>query len=127
MSDILKKEDLKWKVKNSNNIKGNSLEYWYTTYHNGDSSRKYYIIPQYRMLENGCVDIHSEPELYIYFEALGRKLEDGEEDCKYSGIGDGYVYEKGTFKRAYRTIEEAKERAYEDYRHIYSYVMSFVK
>lgn len=122
---LLEEKDFEWKIKKINNIESNPIEYWYTTYYKGDSSRKYYIIPQYPSIDGITVDINSEPELYVYFEATGCKLKDKEKEWKYDSIGDGYKYGKGTFKRAFKTIEEAKYRAYMDYCHIYGYVMSF--
>ena len=40
-------------------------------------------------------------------------------------INDGYKYDQGVFKRAFKTMEEAKHRAYEDYCMIFGYVRSF--
>lgn len=122
---LLEEKDFEWKIKKTNNIKTNPIEYWYTTYHDGDVSRKYYIVPQYTSIDGITINSNSEIELYVYFEARGYKLKDGEKECKYDSIGDGYKYEEGTFKRAFKTIEEAKHRAYMDYCGIYGYVRAF--
>lgn len=123
---LLGKKDFIWKEKKTNNIESNPLEYWYTTYDNGDVSRLYYIIPQYPSVDDMCVNTYENPELYIYFEAIGTVIAEGEVECKYSGIGNGYVYGKGSFKRAFKTIQEAKDRAYRDYKMVYGYAMSFI-
>lgn len=125
--ELLKENDFVWKIKKINNIKSNPIEYIYTTYNNNNTARKYYIVPQYSLIDEKYNDLNSEPELYIYFESTGLRLKDGEEYCKYSSIMDVYKYEKGTFKRAFKSIEEAKHRAYIDYYMIYCYVKSFTK
>ena len=121
---ILKKSDFIWKEKIVNGTDG-KIDYWYTVYYNGNSSRKYYVVPQYPLNEKGCVDISLEPELYIYFEAIGEKVEDEKLLSSY-GIGDGYKYNEGVFKRAFKSLDEAKEWAYKDYYNIYGYAMSFL-
>ena len=121
----MEKEDFIWYEKRANNIKENPLEYWYTCYYNGDHSRKYYIMPQYPLAGKVCVDKRKEPELYVLFEAMGSKITD---DISYSDVEDGYKYERnGSFKRVFKTLEEAKERAYVDYYMVFGYAASFIK
>ncbi len=96
--ELLKENDFVWKIKKINNIKSNPIEYIYTTYNNNNTARKYYIVPQYSLIDEKYNDLNSEPELYIYFESTGLRLKDGEEYCKYSSIMDVYKYEKGLLK-----------------------------
>lgn len=51
---ILNKEDFIWKEKKTNNIESNPLEYWYTTYVDGDNARKCYILSQYPSKDCVC-------------------------------------------------------------------------
>lgn len=91
---LLKEKDFIWKVKKINNIESNPIEYWYTVYYERDSARKYYIVPQYPLIDGEYEDQNSEPELYVYFESIGWKLKgSSEKECKYTSINDGYKYD----------------------------------
>lgn len=64
---------------------------------------------------------------YMYFfEAMGIKSEEKSFFDEYVSIGDGFKYEKGSFKRAFKTLEEAKYRDYVDYKMVFGYARSFV-
>lgn len=113
---IFKEEDFVWKEKRINNRETNPIEYWYTAYYIGDSAKKYYIVPQFPLVNGSTkTDLNSEPELYIFFKSIGRKLRKDEKENRCRSIGDGFVYSKGTFKRACKTLDEAKSMAYRDY------------
>ena len=134
--DLLNKEDFIWKTKHVNNIEENPIEYWYTTFHNGKTARKYYIEPQYPVYGENQISRLSDVEngnieLYIYFEARGVKVDDDSQsymDRNHpDSIGDGYKYENnGTFKHAFKNIDDAKHRAYIDYCAVFKYAKSFI-
>lgn len=124
----MQEPEFNWKEHFTNNIPSNPLQEWYCIVDVGTHARKYSIEPQYPSTDGVCIDPTAEPELYIFFEATGRKAT--EEDRKgpfYNSIEyDGYVFEKPSFIRAFKTLEEAKVRAKVQYNAI-KYAMSFIE
>jgi len=125
---MLKEQDFIWKEHMTNNIPSNPLEEYYCLVDTGSCIRKYSIQPQYPEIRNGYVDHSKEPELYIFFEATGRKATDEEKKSmfyEYTNY-DGCVFDHKTFIRAYISMIEAKQRAYFNYKAIYGYALSHI-
>lgn len=125
---MLKQEDFSWKERKTNNIPTNPLEGYCCIIDTENSARLYIIEPQYPEIDKCCIDRKSNPELYILFEAVGKKATDKDkEHIFYDSINyEGYLFENKTFIRAYKTLQEAQERAYLNYRMIYGYVFSHI-
>ena len=125
---MITEKDMEWHEHYENNIPTNPLGEYYCIIDVGESARKYGIAPQYPSSDGVIIDSTKEPELFILFEAIGRKATD--EDRKeifYDSINyDDYVFENERFVRAFRTLEEAKKRAYVQYKAVYGYALSHV-
>lgn len=109
---------LDWKTRQVNDIETNPLDCYWAIGMIRKFPRLYRIVEQYPIDKNGVI-IGSEPELYVLFEALdGRPRWDvfeGERQLKEweqsSVWGDYFFKDRGAFVRAYKTLDEAKERA----------------
>jgi hypothetical protein len=103
--------DFMWVPYYPNNMPENGQDGWVCTIEpRQDTYRTYRIEFQLPIDEEGFTLSDEEPELYILFERS--------HDKNYSG--------PDSFIRAFKTLEEAKKRAYLLYSHIYGYVMSFL-
>ena len=125
---MIKETDMQWHEHYENNIQTNPIGEYYCIIDLGESARKYGIAPQYPSSNGVVIDRTKEPELYILFEAIGREATDWEKQAVfYNSINyDGYVFEHEKFVRAFKTLEEAKKRAYVQYRAVYGYALSHV-
>ena len=125
---MLKEHELQWIERKTNNIETNPLDGYCCIIDTEDCARLYFIQPQYPEIEKYCINSNANPELYILFEATGHKAT--EEDKKhvfYDAINyKGYLFNNKTFIRAYKTLEEAKARAYINYKMIYGYVLAHI-
>ena len=124
----MQEPNFEWKEHYTNNIPTNPLQEYYCIVDVGNHARKYSVEPQYPSDDGVCVNSAAEPELYIFFEAIGRKAtEDDKKSPFYNSVEyDGYVFENPSFIRAYKTMEEAKARAEVQYNAVFKYAMSFV-
>jgi len=127
---MLTEKDFIWKEHKANNIPTNPLEEYYCLIDLKDCVRKYSIVPQYPEIDTCCIDTKADPELYILFEAVGDRATDEDKE-RYSFIYesnnyDGCLFKKKSFVRAYKTMEEAKKRAYLQYRMIYGFALSHI-
>ena len=114
---------LEWHTKQVNDIETNPLDcYWALgKVFKNDNPRLYTIIEQFPSDENGLVKVNAKPELYILFESLGHcgqhfsttiENEKDFDEWKYAErFGDYFFKSRGTFVKACRTLEEAKQRA----------------
>lgn len=124
---------LTWYEKKENNIETNHLEFWFAvdkTSKYMKSYRYFYIVPQYPSKDGVMIESGSDPELYVLFE--GRCSECDKEYDKIAGIFDHYYdlivtpqeryfdSSKSTFLRAFKTLEEAKNRAEYNIKHMNS-------
>lgn len=134
---MLKKEDFSWKVHHANNIPTNPIDEYYCIIDVGAHARKYSIEEQFPLRENGCIcPDEDSPEYYILFESTGAKATDedkkkmfykeSESECFTATLFDGYVFSHNSFIRVFKTIEEAKEAAYEQYKAIYGFVLAHI-
>lgn len=99
----LNEEDFIWEPYYPNDIESNGLDGYDCTIFNGTpSERKYSIRFQYKQDTDGLILNNKDVELYVLFE------------CE-------------TFIHAYKTLEDAKTRAYNQYVHIFGYVASFIE
>ena len=125
---MLKEHEFQWIERKTNNIKTNPLDGYCCIIDTEDCARLYIIKPQYPEIKQCCIDSSMDPELYILFEATGHKAT--EEDKKhvfYDAINyNGYMFSNETFIRAYKTLEDAKARAYINYKMIYGYVLAHI-
>ena len=125
---MIKYEDLIWKEHKANNIQTNPLEDIYCIIDTGDSARMYFIKPQYPLHEDGSINTkEDEPELYILFENIGYEASNKEKreyGYQFSNY-DGYVYDGNkNFCRAFKSLEEAKHGAYQQYVAIFGFVLA---
>jgi hypothetical protein len=126
---MLQKDDFIWKEHHENNIADNPLGEYYCIVDCGNYARKYSIVPQYPSKDGFCINMSEAPEYYILFEARGNKASDEErqktfyEMCHF----DDYVFEHESFIRVFKTLDEAKDRAYVQYRAIFGYVLPHIE
>lgn len=125
---MIEERDFIWKERKVNNIETNPLDCYYCIVDVGDCARIYSIMPQYPVDEQGLT-ILGEPELYIFFEDIAYKSSNEDKkdffykNCNY----DGYLINGNKcFIRAFKTLEEAKKRAYFQYKAIYGYALSYI-
>ena len=126
---MLEKQDFIWKEHFANNIPTNPLEEYYCIIDCGNNARKYSIIPQYPSDDGISEKTSEKPECYVFFESIGRKAtENDKKNFFYNYIQfDGYIFDKASFIRVYKTLDEAKERAYVQYKAIFQYVLSHIE
>lgn len=124
---MLKKEDFKWHEHRANNISTNPLTEWYCIVDVGNHARKYGIIPQYPE-KDGITYPNEDPEYYVLFEASGNKATDEEkEEFHYKHAHfDDYLFGRESFIRVYKTMEEAKDQAYLQYKAIFGFVLAHI-
>lgn len=126
---MLKKEDFSWRAHHANNIPTNPIDEYYCIIDVGAHARKYSIEEQFPLRENGCIcPDEDSPEYYILFESTGAKATDEDKKKMFykESEFDGYVFSHNSFIRVFKTIEEAKEAAYEQYRAIYGFVLAHI-
>jgi hypothetical protein len=123
---MLAEKDFIWHERHENNISTNPLGEYYCIVDFGDGARKYAIRPQYPSKDGVVIDRTSDPELFILFEATGRRATDEDKSYPfYSSVHcNDYLFHHESFIRAFKTMEEAKARAYVQYRAIFGYVLS---
>ena len=120
--------DFVWKKHYENNILTNPMGCYYCIIDCGTHARRYSIVPQYPSTDGVSVNRSVSPEYYILFESTGHKATEIEKSqsfydmCHY----DDYVFEGDTFIRVFTSLDEAKRRAYTQYKAIYGYVLSNV-
>lgn len=132
-------DDFVWKPLYPNNMTCNGLKGYYSMklHSNEDgtvSGRKYTILFQHKLDENGCS--LSDIDLYIFFEKsyydIKGSLEHPEPNDKFDlsifncddTLTANEVNDYGSFIRACKSLDEAKELALRQYKMIYGYVMS---
>lgn len=124
---MIKEKDLKWHIKRVNNIETNPIDSEYCIVdRGGGTGRMYRIQPMYPADPFGLINRKTNFKYFIFFECSVRKAID-EELMKYKAIHySGYLVLDETLIQVYDTMDEAKKRAYEQYRHIYGYALSHV-
>lgn len=126
---MLTEKDFVWKEHYSNNINTNPLDEYYCIVDCGNYARKYGIVPQYPSKDGVTVSLKDDPEYYILFESRGNKASDTDrnklfyEMCNF----DDYLFENPSFIRVFKTLDEAKKRAYVQYKTIFGYVLSHIE
>lgn len=128
---MVKLEDMVWHEKCVNNIDENPLEEYYCLIDVGEGCvRKYSIKPQYPLEDDSLIiENHSkEPELYILFESRCHYASEKEKKLWYYSFNcvKGCIEDDVVFIRAFKDIEDAKKRAFFQYRAIYGYAFSYV-
>lgn len=111
---MLKEKDFAWHAKRANNIETNPVEYLYCIVNLGGNTGKLYAIKaQYPADSNGLIT-SKNPEYYILFETSCSKT------LRMSPWNFG-EYEPNPlhFVRVFKTLEEAKSRAFVQYSHVY--------
>ena len=126
MSKLCKREDMHWKEWRANNIDSNPIEELYCILDCDTYARKYSIVPQYPSTDGVCVYRDQEPEYYILFEASGHKATEEEQQAIfYQQMNySGYLFKTPSFIRVFKTLDDAKKRAYHQYTAVYGYVAS---
>lgn len=126
---MLNIEDFIWKEHKANNISTNPLEEWYCIVDLGNgNAKKYSIKPQYPSKDGICINSDDKPEYYIFFESNGSLATEKDKksftykSCNY----DGYIFEMETFIRVFTSLEDAKNRAYYNYKAIFGYCLSHI-
>lgn len=134
---MLKQEDFKWKEHHSNNIPDNPIDEYYCIIDTGAHARKYSIQEQMANATEQCSPLQEnsyicpdedEPEYFILFESSGNKATDKDKENMFykESSFDEYVFGHDTFIRVFKTMEEAKEQAYKQYKAIYGYVLAHI-
>jgi hypothetical protein len=125
---MIKETDMKWHEHYENNIQTNPIGEYYCIVDLGERARKYGIAPQHPSIDGIVIDRNQDPELFILFESIGRKATDEDkQEIFYDSVNyDGYVFENERFVRAFRTLDEAKKRAYVQYRAVFGYALSHI-
>lgn len=117
---MILEKDFVWHIKKENNISVNPIqaEYCIIDFGYEDGKGKLYSIErQYPQDEHG-LKLSDEPELYILYESSCKKTN----ISSYSTYGEYELLNKHLV-RVFKTLEEAKKRAFVQYSHIYHYVM----
>ena len=120
---------LTWNTRQVNDIPTNPLDCYWAVGAVQTYPRLYRIIEQYPADTKG-MRTGNEPELYVLFEEVGgRRVTDvfatESELKKWAGSrkwGDCWFKHDGHFVHAYKTLEEAKERAETQISHIESII-----
>ena len=126
---MLTEKDFIWKEHHENNISTNPLGEYYCIVDCGSYAKKYGIRPQYPSKDGVCVNLNQEPEFYILFETNGHKATERDRDgsfYEYCNFDD-YLFERESFIRVFKTLDEAKKRAYVQYKTIFGYVLSHIE
>ena len=119
---------LDWKERKVNDIDSNPLLCWYAVGFVHEHPRLYTIYPQFPVHPDGYTKAGDMPELYILFETLhgrdcnacfdgtaGNRVEDWKDAERW---GDYYFKGKECLVHAYKTLDEAKDRAKVQIAHI---------
>ena len=112
---------LEWHERKVNGIETNPRDCFWAVGSVVKAPRLYTIVEQYPSKNGYTVEEGSEPELYVLFEAFsssGRRFSDTfenereAEEWRYAEqFGDYLFKSRGSFVRAFKTLDEAKARA----------------
>lgn len=126
---MLCENDFIWQEHFENNIPNNPLGEYYCIIDVGNHARKYSVVPQYPSKDGICVNRDCEPEYYVLFESCGHKanIQERQDPFYQSYHFNGYVFGHNSFIRVFKTFEDAKKRAYIQYKSIFGYVLSHIE
>ena len=126
---MLKEIDFKWKIRRANNIPENPIECEFCLVDYGNGKGKLYKVkPLYAQNTDGLSDVKGGYRYFVFFDCSVRLAteEDREREffsfCEYAG----YVITSESFISVFDTMEDAKKRAYTQYRHHFGYVLPHV-
>lgn len=126
---MLTEKDFVWKEHYENNINTNPLGEYYCIIDCGNYAKKYGIVPQYPSKDGVSISLKDKPEYYVLFEANGRKATKADKNKMFYEMYnfDDYVFENTSFVRVFTTLEDAKSRAFFQYKMIFGYVLSHIE
>lgn len=112
---MITEKDFIWHIKKANNIETNPKECEFCIINTlGDEGKIFVIKEQFPADERGLI-LSDIPEYYILFESSCMKT-NKKESWNYGDYKIGSLH----FIRVFKTLEEAKKRAFVQYSHIYN-------
>lgn len=125
---MLKEANFKWHTWHVGGISTNPIDFWYCIVDYGNGEGKMYVVePHYAQDPNGV--IISDDYKYFVFCVCNVKRTAPEEATKSFRFfikHSGYVMTSKHFIAIFDTMEDAKKRAYTQYRHLFGYVMAHI-
>ena len=124
---MLKETNFKWHTWHAGGLPRNPIDFWYCIVDYGDGEGKMYVVePHYAQDSNGMIDCAAGYKYFVFFDCNVKLAtpEDAKASfrCRYSG----YVMTSKGFIAVFDTMEDAKKRAYTQYRHLFGYVMAHI-
>lgn len=124
---MVKETDFKWKIRHSNNIPTNPVQSEYCIIDLGNGKGKLYMIePHYPQNTDGLTNQENGPKYFVFFDCDARlPTKEEQETDLLDWVGySGYILTSKTLIAIFDTMDDAKKRAYTQYRHHYGYVLS---
>lgn len=126
---MVKETDFKWKIRHSNNIPTNPVQCEFCIVDLGGGKGKLYMIEHhYPQNTDGLINRENGYKYFIFFVCDAR-LPTGEEQEKdffeWVTYG-GYILTSKTLIAIFDTMDDAKKRAYTQYKHHFGYVLSHI-
>lgn len=111
---------LSWKEKKINDLESNPRDcYWAVgKLSEADVSPRLYVIVEQRPCDTKGIVQSDTPELYVLFEGIGGIPANSRDAVHWEKFGDWAFQSRGMYVHAYKTLQEAKERAETQLDHI---------
>ena len=126
---MLKETDFQWKVRRANNIPTNPIECEYCIVDHGDGCGQMYSVhPLYSQNTDGLInreDGYKYFVLYVCKVKLATEEDQGRDFFSFSDYS-GYVVVSETFIAVFDTMDDAKKRAFTQYKHHFGYVLPHI-
>ena len=125
---MVKENDFQWMIGHANNILTNPVRSEFCIVDLGDGTGKLYMVePHYPQNTDGLINQKNGYQYFVFFSCDARLPTEEE---KEKGFLDwiaygGYILTSKTLIAIFDTMDDAKKRAYTQYKHHFGYVLSY--
>lgn len=124
---MLKETDFKWKIRHSNNISTNPVQSEFCVIDLGNGKGKLYMVEShYPQNTDGLTNQENGYKYFVFFACDARRPTEEEQEMdflEWIAYG-GYILTSKTLIAIFDTMDDAKKRAYAQYKHHFGYVLS---
>ena len=124
---MVKETDFKWKIRHSNNIPTNPVQSEYCIVDLGNGKAKLYMVePHYPQGTDGLTNRENGPKYFVFYACDARPPNEEEQKMDFFDwiTYGGYILTSKTLIAIFNAMDDAKKRAYTQYKHHFGYVLS---
>ena len=124
---MIQEKDFKWKIRYANNIPNNPVQCEFCIIDLGNGKSKLYMIePHYPQNTDGLTDQTGGHRYFVFFDCDARLPNEEEQKIDFFDwiTYGGYILTSKTLIAIFDTMDDAKKRAYAQYKHHFRYVLS---